>query len=220
MSLTYRTKPTKTSLTTVARVLDFTGLTVSDAYLSSASRLIEGYLGRPLAQASASETFSGSDRVRIYLGLSPVKEVEEIRLNGVAIPASDFSLEDAAAGTLYRRVGFPSERPSAVWVGRTPIDEWGKEIWAVDYVGGYVLPSQEGEGGDPSYAAPTATETLLPFDLELAAVDLAIYLYNGRGAATNVTSERLGDWAVSYDATRSAIPPEISKRIEHYRRVW
>lgn len=218
MSLSFRTTPSATAITTAERVLARTGLTIPDEYLALATSAIESHLDRGLAQAAVTETFSGSDRSRLYLARTPVVSIDEVREETTVIATTEYGLEEG--GALWRSTPWRSRRPGVRNIELTPLDERGEEVWAVDYVGGYVLPSQDGTGNDPNYASPDAGETLLPVDLEFAGIDLAIHYYNRRTGVSDVASERLGDWAATYRSDSGDIPMAIEKRLEPYRRLW
>lgn len=221
MTVTLRTVPTATALTTAARALANTGISIPAIFIDLATEEIESYLGRKLAQAAVTEAVSGTDRQRIYLSRTPVKQIDEIREDTAVVVSTDYSLESAEEGRIYRDSGFPHRQPGTTNIVTTRINDRGEEVWAIDYVGGYVLPSQDGSGGDPNYSAPVSGETLLPVGLEFACIDLAIYLNDRKeGQATDAVSERLGDWAATYGTDRGSIPKTIQKRLDSFRRIW
>lgn len=137
MSLRVLAPAGHTNLCTMQQVKDRLGLTGSgeDAKISAliltASRRIASYLGRELARARYEQTESGTRRLRLLLSVRPVDR-DSVTVENDDIADTDFSVEDAAQGILYREGGWWTTQP-------TPIEPAEAAI-AVTYKAGYVLP--------------------------------------------------------------------------------
>ena len=209
-------------LTTVAAAADELGLTASDArvmrLVTAASEAIRRYLGRAQLhyQAGRVELVRGYGRQRLLLEVTPVLSVASVVLGGSALEVSEYKIEDAEAGFLWRDSGWPytgSVRPGLLQVD--PAVGTEKAEITVTYTGGWVTPAQAAGTG---WAGPPRS---LPYDIEHVALETITALYRRGGADRDVVSESLGDYSASYRQDVGAggmIPAALLPQLDVYRR--
>lgn len=210
-------------LTTVATAAGELGLTASDArvirLVTAASEAIRRYLGRAQLhyQAARVEKVRGFGRQRLVLEVTPVLSVASVVLgDGSTVDASEYEIEDAEAGFLWRDGGWPytgAVRPGMMQVD--PAVGTEKAEIAVTYTGGWVTPAQAAGTG---WAGPARS---LPADLEHVALETITSMYRRGGADRDVLSESLGDYSASYRQDVGAgglIPAALLPQLDVYRR--
>ena len=80
-----------------------------EALLKGVARAYANFLGWPLPRQGYEETASGNGRARLLLAARPLdRDSLAVELAGTAI--TDFSIEDADHGVLYRRCAWPTCR--------------------------------------------------------------------------------------------------------------
>lgn len=210
-----------TDLTLPATAATELGVEAGDARLSrlvsAASALVRGFLRRARLHYGSAivEKATGFGRTRLVLDVTPVLTVASVTIDGAAV--TDFVLEEADAGFLYRSGGWPNSalaRP-----GLPPANEpvAGSEtpLITVTYAGGWVTPAQ---AATPGWAGPARS---LPFDIEEAALRLVSNLYRSGGQAENIAAEALGAYSVTYaDRARvGVLTPSVQQLLAPYVRV-
>jgi hypothetical protein len=212
-------------LTLPATVAAELGIASSDARLprliAAASAAIRAHLGRPQLHYSAAyvEKVAGFGGPRLVLGLTPVGAIASIVLgDGSTVTASEYTLEDAQAGLVYRTGCWPWTglvRPGLLY--SDPAMGTEKAEITVTYAGGWVTPAQAGSNG---WTGPAQS---LPADIEEAAVQTVVGLYRRGGLDPSIASEGLGDYSVSYRAEDpslgSALPARALQLLAPYRRL-
>lgn len=210
------------ALTTLANAKDELGLTDSsqddrvERYILQASSACQGFTDRDFRKESTVERLQGSGTRRLVLSRTPVVSITSVVIDGETIDASEYEIEDAAAGVLYRESGWP--RIDAVVVGsiaRDAIAGTAKRDVVVTYTGGYVLPNDSPGTRD------------LPQDVEAACILTVVSMYRGRGRDRAVASKGTGDASVSYRLPNSiigvggggVIPDEAAVMLAKYRRI-
>lgn len=192
------------ALTTLEAVKDELGISASDTskdarltrYIHTASAEIERYCGRKFSRATVTEKLRPGGGQKILLARTPVASVTSVKDNGTDV--TDYSLEDAAAGILYRAAGWTgSARCIGIAYDRVPGTE--QASLEVEYVGGYVTPGQE------LTDSPGELERDLPDGLEWACIETVKALACRQNVDPNVASEQLGDYAVTYAGANAAI---------------
>lgn len=191
MSITVTTPAEQTSLTTVAAVKAALGVASSkfDAELTrliaAATSAIETYVGHVYAQQTYEEGVVGSDHPMLMVTNVPVVGTPVVLSGGS--PVTDFEVRDAAAGVLYRQVGWAA----GDWVGweTEPVAQHstGELTYYVTYVAGYVLPGQ-----------PDAD---LPGHIEQACIETVVAWYRGAKRDPSVASKKVGDLTITYQDT-------------------
>lgn len=160
MALTVSTATGSHDLTELATLKTYLGITVAtdDALLSrlitAASRVIMAATGRVFAREIVAETFAGSDRFRLVLQRIPVQVVTTVALDGTALAATEYTLEEPAAGLLFRDSRWYSIRGATGGIIQHRTSEPFELQWQVDYTGGYLLP-----GSDVSATTISASST-------------------------------------------------------------
>lgn len=229
-------------LTTTARVRDALGTTASsdDAYqqdlVNRATDWAESHVGYPLrGPATYVETVAAYGRRTLQLSRTPIVGVLRL-FNGTdtgtvtALQASDFRVEDAAAGLLSRAGGFAwsvALGPTAVDLGgmglglqADPDPAFGEsKPWLVEYVAGWTLDgvdtgSKNWTTGSKTFGTTSTTRTL-PFDVEQAVIQKAADWYSG---ASGVQSKKVGDLAITF-ASEGLGAATAEALLRPYRRL-
>jgi hypothetical protein len=214
------------ALTTVARVcralaIDVpTGEALTDVeqLIAQASGAIEGYCDRRFGKATVTaEKVRGYGSPVLRLLRYPLISVSAVTLNSVAVDSSTWGAtpteEDAAQGVLRHLTG-DWEWTADFQRGASPEQRAGTErpLYAVTYVGGYVLPKDD-SGGTPR---------TLPYELERACLDTCVYLYRTQGRDPSIVSESLLSASVTYAQAGSEagglIPAHVLPQLEPFRR--
>lgn len=211
-----------TDLTTPATAAAELGITQSDARLkrliSVASSAIRRYLERPLLHYAAGhvEKVPGFGRPRLVLSRTPVLSVASVVLDGATFAASEYSIEDADAGFLWRSGGWPSTASvQGGLVQSDPAVGFERAGYVVTYTGGWVTPAQADTAG---WGGPARS---LPEELEQACIDTVTALYRSGGNDPSVSSESMGDYSVTYRDSHQAgvIPARAMPMLDMWRRV-
>jgi hypothetical protein len=192
--------------------------------VSAASRAITRLLNRRLHFGAAiSEKARGHGRSLLCLDVTPLVSVASVTLaDGTVLTGSEFSIENAEAGLLYRVSGWPSTgRFRGGLPPQTDLDA-GSEAASivVVYAGGWVTPAQASSSG---WSGPARS---LPEDIEEACVQTVVGLFRRGGQADNISTEALGDYSVSYRAPNALIglgfggiiPDSVMPQLNSYRR--
>lgn len=145
------------------------------ASLAAASGVIENYLNRKLEYGTYRETLDAPSIPFLQLRQYPVHSVTRLDHHNQTITPDSYRVEPDN-GMLFRRGGWG----------------YGERTIQIEYVAGYVLPSDV-VGSPPS---------TLPANYEYACVMLAQSLMRQPG----VTSERVGDLSVNYKDNGNEIP--------------
>lgn len=157
---------------------DFTLLTA----LGAASEWIERECNRSFEYKSYRQTLDGPGTKFLRLRNFPIHSVSLLDVDGVDRLDDQFTIE-SENGMLFKRSGWPC----------------GERIIEVEYLAGYILPSD-----DEDAPAPT-----LPQKYEWACVLLAQTLMREQG----VTSERVGDISVTYKDEGRSLPGAVKALI-------
>lgn len=193
------------------------GVLSSDARLprliAVASAAIASYLDRGQLHYSAAitEKVKAFGRPRLVLDVTPIVAITSITLDdGTVVASTDYTIENARAGFLYRRAGWASTGlvRGGLPPGNDPAPGTEESSITVVYGGGWVCPAQSGTRN-------------LPYDIEEAALQTAVALYRGNGRDPSVSSEALGDYSVSYRGEvnpAGIIPPNVIAMLDKYRR--
>ena len=163
--ITYRTYPTSTLLTTKRRVKVELGLSLTDTskdellddLIAEASASIEGYCGRAFGRAAVTETLPGTGRTRLMITRTPVVTVTSVAYNDSTISSSEYVIEDADAGFLYRDDGWywTVAQDAGALVPRY-VPSLGINDYTVQYTGGYLLPGDDVHAATLTMATSTA----------------------------------------------------------------
>lgn len=220
MSLIVTVPASSTDLTTLATVKSFLGITGStdDTVLSllikSASEAIVDFTNRFFAKETVVEKIPGSNSSILLLERTPIVSVSEVKFDGSVMTLSDYSIDNAVAGFLYRDLS--AFHKSGLLKGNIvadPSPDRSRPIWQVTYVGGYGLPS---------FGSPTAP--LLPSSIEQVAINTVVSLFRSKDRDGLIKSEKIADvYSVSFGNTsgkaQSLIPEAALTSLEKWVRV-
>lgn len=194
---------TLTDLTLDATVASELGVaaagTVIPRIILAASDACRTFMNRsPCTYATAiSEKTAGYGRNRLVLQRLPLVSITSITIDGTAVTASEYEIEDAEAGLVYREAGFPWTGIRRAGLSQDPMPGTEARDITVVYVGGWVTPAQN--------AADGALARTLPFDIEEACIQTCVSMYRRRGVDGSISSETLGAASVSYRGANTAI---------------
>lgn len=205
------------ALTTVGTAKGFIGIPADDLtkdsllefLINATSERIEKYCSRHFEKATYIEYYMGHERQRLLLNQYPIVSIASVELNGQTLASTEYEIEDADAGILYREIGWPWQGYSVGLVGEPNVP--ARNIKVV-YIAGYVLPKD----------ATVDNPRTLPYDLEQACVSFVAYLYGGRVGAGKA-SEQQGAVRADYEKLISgdkllSLPPEVAALCEGYRK--
>jgi hypothetical protein len=176
-------------------------LLFTESLIDQASASIAQYCGTILAQQKYREIQGGwYPTTMFFLRYWPLVSVTSVMHGTTA--ETDYRIESAASGMLYRRTG---------WGLRWCSDE----DWTVEYIAGYRLPEQLNP------PAPTGPE--LPNDLERACIECIKIWFHERLVGSRVESKTFGltgdriDYGVQ--ASKRGIPALAKDLLAPWRRV-
>jgi hypothetical protein len=198
--------PLDSDLTTVQAVADELGgaVGVGDTRLPrlihAASAAVLGYINADAIHYAAAFVEKVTPRLghpRLVLNRMPIISIGSIVLaDGTTLAPTDYELEDAKAGFLWRSTGW-------VWPGllrggllyTDPDMGTERASITVTYAGGWVTPNQVASSGWSALLPRT-----LPFDIEEATVQAVVARYRRGGTDPEVASESMGSYSVTYRA--------------------
>jgi len=207
MSVTVVTPASNTLLTTRETAKRELGLTTVDDddvisdMIVRASSAIARETRRVFGVETVTETLDGSGSRLLGLSRTPIVEVTSVTEDGTAI--TDYLIEDAEAGALYRAAG---------WGRSGGLRMWGTEAYASGYIlpgyqdqrysvtyrAGYLLPSDVNP-----YLSPADPQNL-PGAVEQACLETVKAWFLERDTDTAVSSVKVGNLSVSYRAESSS----------------
>lgn len=214
MGITVTVAAESTALTTLVRAKAELGLTSTDddavleGMIDRASSAIARETRRTFGIETVTETMDGTGSRLLGLSRAPIVEVTEVTEDGSAI--TDYSVEDADAGALYRANG---------WGRSGGLRMWGTEA----YASGYILPGYQDQRYSVTYRAGyLLADAVLPDDLgpdaigpqnlpgavEQACLETIKAWFMSRDVDPSVASVRVGQLSVSYRGeSASSTPP-------------
>lgn len=174
--------------------------------INAASDFCAGYCGRNFGrQTVTGEKHVGTDTRLLLCDVTPLVTITSVSYLGSALDASEYEVDDANAGTILRIGGvFPRDYSSMP-----------RKEWSLAYVGGYVLPWQDGTG------TPAVVRDL-PYDIERACIRMAVTQYRAIKKRGDVVGESLNGYSVQYRScveTDQNMDPEVKQTLDLYRRV-
>lgn len=177
-----------------------------------------------------SQPLTSLSAVQRYLGLSSGAEDELLSdlIARVSERVVAYCGREFAAGDYYEY--HDGEGSDVVLLRQRPVSE----VYALSQDGGAVAADDFavypeagmvrlksgvfGRGARNVYVAYRAGYETIPGDVEQAAIEWTAALYQARSAgARQVTSERVGDYAVTYDEDESGAPEGVRAALEPYR---
>ena len=214
-----------------------------DRLIDQASRAIERYCRRPFPREVYTETLGGFGEVELMLARTPIVAVSSVLYDLDVI--TDYVVNDADAGILYRQVGwFWTAQVLSGLVGKQrwpgigdPLPRQEEPRFTVGYTAGYLLPSQDLVGGTVSVAAADSSfnDSASGFPKLLQAGDLLVAsgfqqaANNGTFAVVGAPSAgKVRANAVLADEAAgagkllqvSSLPPDIEKAAIETVKAW
>lgn len=211
-----------TTLDTVKLELGLMSVDTDDMLLERliqrASSVIARECNRVFGRQTVVETLQGSASRLLGLSCVPIVSVTEVLEDGVVVVSSQYSIEDAEAGALYRQQG---------WTRSGGQRMWGTEALS----SGYILPGLSTLRYTITYVAgwflPPETSPTLPGGIEQACLDTVKQWYNdvaGSGSG-ELAAMQVGQLRVQYRQSPStsggaaSLPPSALDALRQYRRV-
>lgn len=174
--------------------------------IDRASSYIIGYTGRVFARETVNEKLPARNEPTIVLTRTPIITLTSVKYNGALIDSSEYSIDDANAGVIFRETGWSD---TTLWdynITATPT-RWGKRLWEFDYISGYALPGTEDTGAK------------LPEEVEKACIDIVKSWYLRRDQDPIVMRQRTGDSSETLFDSKSAVPPFVNNVLNRYKRI-
>lgn len=241
MSVTVLVASTVSNLTTLAQVEQELGITfgadddvdnVLLGMIARASSAIEAECGRRFACETVYETLKGTNSQLLGLERAPLVTVTQVLEDSEII--TDYSIEDAAAGALYRESGWRRAFGASGFGGG-----WGTEAYASGYIlpggqatqryivtyrAGYTLPDLI----DPFVPLGPTDPTVLPGLIEQACLEtVKTWWAQSDGVVADANAVTIGSMRVQYAgatvsdaAARLGLPSQVIGMLRQYRRVF
>lgn len=152
MHITVVEQPRSVLLTTVDAVIaDLRLVNVSsdtwsllETLVTDASDAISRSCQREFARASVTQKTVGYGRNILIVDRTPLMATSEVRYRDAAINGSGYSVYDAEAGFLWRDDGWTQSEVMTPWLtAEIRPSQPGRLDWAVDYIGGYLMPADD-----------------------------------------------------------------------------
>lgn len=210
MAVTVTTAAEHTNLTTIPDVKAALGVSSSrfdktiERLIEAATNAIEEFVMHVYARQTYSETLAGSAHPVLLVTHVPIVGTPTVVCD--SSPITDFIVQDAEAGSLYRELGWAVR----AWVGwdTEPRERQGTSQlnYTITYEAGYIMPGEEDRD--------------LPKQIEQACVETVVAWYRGQRRDPAVKSKKVGDLALTYgDAASGALGLPATARALLSRRV-
>jgi hypothetical protein len=161
-------------------------------WIAAASDLIVQLIGRELAAAEYVESLPGSGGTELLLEGRPLISVLGVTYQGA--PITDYIISGANPSIIYRSAGWPEARFITSWLTENVVATQTQD-YEVTYRAGYYMANE---------AIPD-----LPSRFEQACLLLIRQFYLQQGRDGSITSERVGDLAVTYSEKGRVVTPEV-----------
>jgi hypothetical protein len=121
-----------------------------DAMILRASAAIDGYCHRTFARQTYTEILPGRGSIILRLAEAPIATVTSVVWDSSSV--TDYSIDNAKAGTLYRQYGWPWTVQMDPALGQwgvgypysgNPVPGSEERVFTVVYTAGYLLPSED-----------------------------------------------------------------------------
>lgn len=172
-------------------------------YINAASDWIAQHCGRALYRADAvAERVKGFGGVLLRVARPPIVSITSIAVDGGALDAADYTIQDADRGVIFRAAGWPWTAVARAGITSPPVPGWEDPTRiVVTYNGGWVTPAQVA-----ALMFSSAPRTL-PYQIEDACVRLVASRWRSRGTDGRLVSESSSNLAITYDGW--AIPKTV-----------
>lgn len=186
-----------------------TDQTACERIINVATAAIERYCGRTFYKRELVERLQPSGMNRLVLTVKPIASITNVVDDGTVISSSEYTIEDAAAGFLWRDAGWPV-RELLRGISGDGEPNSSKRALVVAYIGGYVTPTMEDLEADPQIVRD------LPQDLEQACIEVAASLWRRRGIDRQATAYSETNQAIGRNVA-GLIPDSIVPLLAKYR---
>ena len=177
----------------------------------AASDSVAKYIGHPITfVAGIVERVQGKNTPWLYLKQTPVTAINTVTINETALAATDFVEENLAAGLLWRRAGWPRDATQRNTITPARVPGYERFNVEVNYDGGWVTA--------PAAVLDVGLTRSLPFDIEMAALNVAVTIRNGIGRSKDVTTESAEGGQRSYSQV-VALSASVRAVLNQYRRA-
>jgi hypothetical protein len=189
------------SITTLARVKEYMGITVSTydtvltTLLNTATKWVKDYCNRPLGWATQAvvEYATPNDADTIVLKCDPVTAISAI-----------YIVKNAATAYTFTTPEYEWTEGGVVRLTGNAVAGWNDWRWGTFPIGAYVFDKPSfGMGIACVKVEYTGGYATIPEDLQQAVVEIVKGLYQQRTEDTTIESEKLGDY--SYKRTAGGI---------------
>lgn len=201
-----------TKLDTVKAELEITGGTKDDflnTLIAQVSSEISTETGVILGEETVTETLGSNGFYTMILSRRPVTLITEVKFDGTVITATEYSIQNANAGLVFRSLEWASTLQVVQNITRTNIPGSEKKLWSFKYVGGFNLPDN---------ASPN-----LPGVWERLCIDMVKLRFFMRKKNPALTAETLADHSETFGGTGNspggASFADIQKRLQHLKRA-
>jgi hypothetical protein len=213
MTVTVQTPAVHKELTTLLSVKNELGITGSSSdrelisFIEQASDWIGSYCGRTFAKETVVETRDASGGLFMVLTRRPIITITQVTLDGSTISSTTYTIDDANAGLLFRSIGWTSTQLGRHYVEKFPLLH-GKRDWSFTYTAGYVTPGS------------TDSQRNLPYDIEMAAVQLTKALYVARRDDPMVIKQVVGEASETRANSQGwGVPPTVIRSLDKWRSI-
>jgi len=206
MNVTVLTPAKNRKLVTLEQVkqeLEIT-TTTDDAFLNDiidrVSGKIEDFTNRIFAKQTYLEKVAGNGSPQLLLSCVPIVSVTSVLCDSDQI--TDYEIQDAEAGILYRQAGWTWD--ASLWWKNSSFPSFAsqRQNFTIQYIAGYILPGED-------------KPQTLPKSIEDACIQGVKEMYFNRKEEPGITSLKLGNYAVTYDLTST-----FSRLINNWVRVF
>lgn len=187
--------------------------TVLADLIARASSAIARECRRSFGTQKVAETLDGTGSRLLGLSVVPLMTIHSVLEDSATLDASEYSIEDADAGALYRLNG---------WGRSGGLLAWGTEA----YASGYILPGQGTQRYTVTYTAgyvlPGQPSPTLPGAVEQACLETIKAWWFSRDSDQNISRLKAGDLDITYarssTAVAEALPATALGLLRNYRR--
>lgn len=179
-------------------VVDESKLDLLEDLILEAKAMTDAFCNRSFSkQVDIVEKVRGYDDAFVFVSITPIIEVTEISIDGVVLATTDYEIDDANAGTIYRENGWESKSTFLPGIMNRPVPNSQQANIQITYDGGYILPGDTGR--------------TLPYDIERANFQIVKHLFQSRFRDMSVKSEKVDDiYSVTYGDGAVADLPQIA----------
>jgi len=144
-----REQPRSANLVTLGKLKRSLGITSSTEdvrlteLIEDVSSAVTEHCGREFARARVTEQLPSYAHTTLSLSRTPLLQVDEVRYLDDAISPSGYYISNPEAGFLYNPGSWASSQVYDSWLHVERVSMPGRHDYAVDYVGGYLMPDDE-----------------------------------------------------------------------------